>query len=119
MALAAGELVGIAVGEAEKLHQVEKFLDTRPDHFPRWLGTGQLKPERDVLTDRHMSKQRIMLKDESDPATLDRQMRGRLAGQLDFSGVGGLEAGDDPQDRALARTRGTQERDELPLGHLE
>ena len=60
-----------------------------------------------------------MLEDEADAPLLDREPGGVLAGEDHAAGVGRLEAGDDPQDRALARTRGAQEGDELAGDDLE
>ena len=60
-----------------------------------------------------------MLEDEADAALLHRQPGRVLAGQLDAAGVGRLQPGDDPQDRALARARRAQQGDELAGRDLE
>ena len=60
-----------------------------------------------------------MLKDEADAAMLNRHGRRVLAGQLDSARVGRLQPGDDPQDRALARARWSQQGHELAGGNLE
>ena len=66
-----------------------------------------------------MAKQGIVLKDETDASSLDGQMGRILARQLDLAGVGRLEAGDDPQNRALSRARRTEKRHELSGRHLK
>src|SRR5262249_35616673 len=85
-------------------------------------GAGSLAPlqaEGDVPADRHGGEQRVMLEHEPHPSALDRHRRGILTGQLDRARLGCLQPGDDPQDRALARARGTQQGHELAGRHLE
>ena len=117
LALAARELRRVTAGVAGKLDQLEQLVDPCFD-----LGLGKLphlQAERDVLADRHVAEQRVVLEDEPDAPLLHRQLRRVLAGQLDAAGVGRLQPGDDPQDRALARSRRPQQGDELPGRHLE
>ena len=73
LALPAGELRGIAIGEEVELHEFQQLM-----HAPLDLGLGgtfaprqHAHPEGDVLEHRHVPKQRVMLKDETDLALAD------------------------------------------------
>ena len=60
-----------------------------------------------------------MLEYEADAALLHGQPGGIFARQHDASRVGRFQSGDDSQDRALARSGGTQKGDELASDDLE
>ena len=60
-----------------------------------------------------------MLEHESDPPLLDRRERLLLVGQRDPAAVGDLQAGDHPQDGALARAARPEDRRDLPVHRLE
>ncbi len=66
-----------------------------------------------------MAKQGVVLKYEAHAALLHGQPGGIFARQHDASRVGHFQAGDDSQDRALARSGGTQKGDELASDDLE
>ncbi len=115
--LPARELRGVPPGIPRKLDEVEQLVDPPAD-----LGLGELldlQAEGDVLADRHVPEQGVVLEDEPHPPPLDRQVRGVQPRQLDLARVRRLQPRDDPQDRALARPRRPEQRHELPLGHLE
>ena len=60
-----------------------------------------------------------MLEHEADLA-LAHGLRGRvLAVEEDRALIGGLQAGDDAQQRGLARARRAEQRDQLAGGHVE
>ncbi len=64
--LSAGELGGVALGEAVEADEVEQLLDARAD-----LGLGPLahaEPERDVVVHGHVLERRVVLEDEADAA---------------------------------------------------
>src|SRR5439155_19931233 len=74
-------------------------------HAPLDLGLRpfpDLEAERDVLLDRQVLERRVVLEDEADAALLRPVVRDVLLGDLDLAAVGGLEAGDDPEQRRLA-----------------
>ena len=119
--LAARELLRIALVEAGELHQIEQLQRPAAD-----LGAGRtggarphLEPEGDVLEDGHVAEQRIGLEHEADIALLHRLGRGVLVAEEDAARGGGLEPGDEPQQRGLARARGPEQRDQLARADVE
>ncbi len=77
------------------------------------------EPERDVLGDRHVSEQRVVLEHEPDLAVPGVQVVHALAVEPHLPGVCGLQPGDHPQHGALPTPRGPEQRDQLPGLHLE
>ncbi len=73
----------------------------------------------DVLADRHMRKQRIVLEHGVDVALVGRHAFGGLAENLDMALVRLLEAGDEAQAGGLARARGPEHGEELTFGDVE
>ena len=73
LALAAGELLGIALVEAGELDEVEELHRAPADFVARRPGFSRanLESERDVLEHRHVAEERIGLEDEADVAILD------------------------------------------------
>ena len=72
LALAAGELLGLAIEELVELDGLGGLLDPALD-----LGLGdlaQLQPEREVLADRHVRVERVALEDHRDVAILGRDV---------------------------------------------
>ena len=67
----------------------------------------------DVVEHRHVAEQSVGLEDETDPPLLHRQPRRVVVAEAEPAAVGGLEPGDDPQQRGLAAARGSKQRDEL------
>ena len=71
LALAAGELVRIAVGEPVELHEREQLVDLGAD-LRLVRAASRFGPhaqaEGDVLEDRHVAEQRVVLEDEADLA---------------------------------------------------
>ena len=107
LALTARELRGIAIAEVVELHQLQQVRHLLGNR----LGRGPMrarphaKTERDVLEHRHVTEERVVLKDEAD-ATLSGLPRRRvLAVEQHRTGVGRLEPGDDAQQRRLAAPR--------------
>ena len=117
LALAAGKLRGISGGVAAQLDQVQQGVDPLADLGLRDL--PHLQAERDVLSNRHVAEERVMLEDEPDASMLNRHGRRIFAGQLDRARLGRFQAGDDPQDRALAGTGRPEQSDELPGGNVK
>jgi hypothetical protein len=73
----------------------------------------EFEAERDVLADRHMREQRIVLKDDVHVPLVRRQLRDVPACQEDAPAVRHLEAAQDPERRRLAAAGRTEERHEL------
>ena len=69
LALPAGELVGVALGEGRELDELEQLLDALALHGLGLLAHGQA--EGDVLADRHVPEEGVVLEDEADLALLD------------------------------------------------
>ena len=115
LALAAGELLGVALVEAGKLDEVEELHRAPADLLARRPGLSRtnLEPERDVLEHRHVAKERIGLEDEADVAILHGLGRCVLVAKEDAAGGRRLEAGDETQERRLPRARGAEEGDQL------
>ena len=108
LALTAGELRRIAVPEALELHEVQELVDALGDLRLRPL--AHLQPERDVVPDRHVLEGGVVLEHEADVSLLRRERSRVLAGEQDLALIGGLEPGDDPEQRRLSRAARAEER---------
>jgi hypothetical protein len=115
LALAAGKLVRIAVGEPVELHQLQQRMDLVANGGLR--GTlrtrAHAQAERHVLEDRHVAEERVVLEHEAHRAFLYALVGGVLAVEEDAAAVGDLESRDHAQQRGLARARGAEERHQL------
>jgi hypothetical protein len=101
LALSAGKLGGESFAVTLELDEVEEFVDAVADFvFGEFL---DFESEGDILADIHMTKERVVLKDESDAALLGWYVGGVFAGELDGAGIGAFETGDDAEDRAFSR----------------
>src|SRR6201999_4198041 len=78
-----------------------------------------LQPEGDVLGDREVWKQGVVLEHHADIALVRRQARDVLAVELDRAAIDAEQAGDDAQQGGLAAARRAEQRDELALGDGE
>src|SRR5206468_6560767 len=115
LTLAARELARVAPAKARELHQPKQFLDAFADRIARWTGAAahDAEPEGDVLRDRHVAEQSIMLKDETDAARR-RLVSGYIpAAEPDLALLGRLQTGEDAEQGCLARTRRAEQRDEF------
>ena len=78
--------------------------------------------ERDVLEHGHVAEERVVLEDETD---LRDRRRGRLVTSSSVkqdataARIGLLQAGDDAQQRRLARAGRAEQRDQLAAGNVE
>ena len=75
--------------------------------------------EGDVFEHRHVAEQRVMLEHESDTALAGAARERVLAIERHLAGIRPVEAGDDPQQRGLARARWSQQRQQFAVGDLE
>ena len=115
--LAARQLGRLAPLVAGQLDELEHVGDPGPD-----LGVVDLRAaqaEGDVLVDRQVREERVVLEDRVDVALVGRQPGDVLALQLDQARGRRLEAADHPQGRGLAAARRAKEREEFPGLDLE
>ncbi len=121
LALAARELVGIALFEARELDQIEQLHGAAADLAGGRAGGARahLEAERDVLEDRHMAEQRIVLEHEADIALLDGLFRGIGIAKEYLAGGGHFQARNEPQQRGLARAGWPQQRDQFTRTDIE
>ena len=75
--------------------------------------------EGDVLEHRHVAEQRVMLEHEADMALAGAARQRVLAVERHLAGIRPVEAGDDPQQRGLARAGRPEQRQQFALGDLE
>ena len=117
LALAAGKLRRTALLVSGELDHGERVF-----RLGLALGLGHtLDPETigDVLADRHVRKQRVVLEHRVDVALVGRHAFGGFAEDLDMTLVRLLEAGNETQAGRLARARGAEHGEELALGDVE
>ena len=117
LALAAGELLRLAVEQLVELDGLGRLLDAALDLRLRDL--AQLQAEREVLADRHVRVERVALEDHRDVAILRRDVVDDAV--ADPQGAVGdlLEPGDHPQAGGLAAARWSDQDHELAVADLE
>ena len=111
--LAARELHRLAVAEALEAHHLQHVGDLR--RALAAVHALHLQPVADVLGDRHVREERVVLEDRVDVARVRRLVGDVGAAERDSPGVRSLEAGDHPQRRRLARARRPEQREELAV----
>src|SRR5690606_20039181 len=79
------------------------------------------QPERHVLEDRHVTEERVVLKDEPDVSITDGAAGDVLIAEQDgaTAGVRALEPGDDPEQCRLPGTGGPEQRSQLTRRYVE
>src|SRR5205823_10443200 len=104
LALTARELARIAPAKARELHQAEQFLDAFADRIARWTGAAahDAEPEGDVLRDRHVAEQCIMLEDEADAARRRLVASDIATAEPDLALLRRLQTGEDAEQGCLA-----------------
>ena len=80
---------------------------------------AHLEPERHVAEHAQVLERGVVLEDEADLAALRRQAGGVLAVDLDRTGVGALQATDDPQQGGLAAAARAEQGGQAPAGHVQ
>ena len=111
--LAAGELPrppSLQALEPDDVEELEHPLAALAARHPL-----QLQPERDVVVDRHVRKERVLLEDHVDRAAVRRDGGDVLSLQEDATLVGHLEAGDHPERRRLPAAARAEQREELAV----
>ena len=103
LALAAGKLIGIAVGKAIDLHEFEELADALFDFFLRLalLARAHPKPEGHILENGHVAEEGVMLENETDMALFHVEMRRADAVELHVAGIRELQARYDAQERGF------------------
>ncbi len=121
LALAAGELRRVAVGEPRELDQVEEVADPAADLGPArpLRSLPGVEAVGDVVGHAHVLEQRVVLEHEAHGPLLHGQARGVVALEQDAAAIGEVETGDDAQERRLARARGAEQAEQLAGPHLE
>ena len=115
--LAAAQLPRRAALEPLQLHEPQHFADASGN-----LGfrpSAVLQAVGDILGDRHMRKQRIVLEEEAHIALIGALADHRNAFDLDRTFVRFLETGNQAKRRGLAATARPEQRDGLAGGHGE
>ena len=111
------QLRRLAAPEPLEPHEPEEFV-----HAGRHLRLRHLphaKPEGHVLEHVHVAEERVVLEHEAHLARPGMPFGDVLAVLLDQPLVGKLEAGDDPQERGLARARRAEQRQQRAVRHVE
>src|SRR5690606_35494253 len=121
LALAAGELVRIAVAKPRQLHEIEQLRGSPPDLAPREAvaSAPDRQAEADIVEHVHMAEQRIVLEDEADIAFLDRTQRRVAAAEPDAAGIGTLQSGDQAQQGGLAGAGRAEQGDQFARTDVE
>src|SRR3546814_1199664 len=101
------------MAEAAELDQLQQLLGARANlRFRRPLpATAPAEAEGDVIGDRHMPEQRIMLKDEDYLAVGDLEAGIVLTADFDAAGCGKFQPRDYAQPRRLSRPRRAEPRE--------
>ena len=115
--LASGELSRKPITKVGETHDLEKSVDNSP-HFPAWHA-ARFEPVRDVVRDGQMGEQRVALEHDADVAPVGGQVVDRFA--VNPHRPPGLphESGHDAQQRRLAASGWTEERNDLAGAHAE
>ncbi len=121
LALAARQLRRVAAAQAFQLDQAQQLIDPPGDLGLRRLviALAHVQAERDVSGYGHVLEQRILLEHEAHAARGRRGKGDVLVVEQHLTGVGKLQAGDHAQQRRLAGTRRSQQRQQLAVGDLE
>ena len=108
---------GIAIAEPVQLHQLQKLIYFLPDYFLRRSQAARANPqaESDILEDRHVPKQRVVLKDKADPAVAEAGSRSVVVMNQDRAVVivRDFDSRNDSQERGLAGAGRPEQRDQL------
>ena len=115
--LAARELAGLAVADGREPHAVEHFLDAL---LPLGLADPlDAQAVRDVVRDRHVREERVVLEDGVHVSGVRRLARDLASLQEHATFVRELEARDQAERGRLPRARRAEHREELALRNLE
>ena len=106
LALAAGELVGVALAEAGEADGFEELVDAVGDFlFGRAIFAADFEAEGNVFKDVEVAEEGVVLEDETDAALTGGGIGDVLAVEVDAAiavGVGVFKAGDDAEEGGFA-----------------
>ena len=111
------QLARIALLESGESYGLERAPDQR--RLVSGLELAHLEPERDVLPDREVRKEGKALEHHADAPPEGRQMSDVPVADSDLARVRSGEARNDSKGRGLAASARSEQRDELPGGHVE
>ena len=117
LALAAGELLGLAVEQLRDVEDAGRLVDALLD-----LGLGKAlepQPERHVLEHGHVRVERVVLEHHGDVAVFRRHVVDDVAADEDLAVGDVLETRDHAQRRRLAAARWPHQHHELVVGDVE
>ena len=117
LALAAGELLGLAVEQLRDVEDAGRLVHALLD-----LGLGKAlepQPERHVLEHGHVRVERVVLEHHGDVAVFGRHVVDHVAADQDLAVGDVLEPGDHPERRRLAAARWPDQHHELVVGDIE
>jgi hypothetical protein len=115
--LSARQLARQPLGEWTHMGKVQHSLDPRRNALARPV--MRLEPVGDVLPDRHVGEQGVVLEHDADAAPVRRQVIDALAVEQDPSLRLPHEAGHDPQQRGFPAARRSEQGDQLAPADIE
>jgi hypothetical protein len=121
LALATGQLPGLALQQRVELQRLRHLGDAARYFLARDPAFASLQAETDVLGDREMREQRVGLEHHGDLASRRRDIRvtSRSPIAIDAADVTVFEPRDHPQHGRLAAARRPDEDDEFAMGYLK
>jgi hypothetical protein len=117
LALPPGQLARLALEEIGDAENARDLGDARPDL--RLLGSPHLQTEPDVVRDRHVRIQRVVLEHHRHVALARLELVHRTVADRDRPAADLLEAGDHAEHRRLTAAGRADEHDELAVRDLE
>ena len=115
--LSAGKFGRISVGEMVQPYELQGLKDARRPFLPVDLAEAQR--ESDVVAHRHVGKERIILENDANVASLRGHAADVDTGQFDPPFAWQGDAGDQPEQRGLAGTAGAEQGQEFAFVHIE
>ena len=100
-------------------HQPGDFLHALLDLGLGKPARGRAQRKSEIVEDRQMRVQRVLLEHEGDVARRRGLVRGIAAADMDATGVGPFQSRDQPQQRGLAGSGGPEEHDQLTVADGE
>ena len=110
----AAELAHADVRQRVEPEERQHVVDRAPDLRPR--AATDLQRERDVLGDREVRIERVVLEDHRDVALRGVERADRPVAEVDLARADVLDAGDHLQRRRLAAARRSEQRQQLAVG---
>ncbi|MDT4853426.1 hypothetical protein FQZ97_876910 [compost metagenome] len=107
------------VAQPFEAHQPQEFRHPRLDHCLLALDLRHVHAEGNVLSHGHVREKCIVLEHEADAAVAHRYVGRILIAEIDVAAIGEFEARDHPQDRRLAGTGRTEQRNKLAALNLQ